>query len=135
MQPVIHLQIIDQHTYCRFDTKNCTVFADCIYTFPTSLILRTTFFVYRNYRLVLFQPTNTQIYITTLYLYIMFTPTCFDISVSSSRSFNNVRLAKLRKLLIIRLLKLQLHKIIRLNCINVLWNCNFNSLNIKNLRN
>jgi len=39
--------------------------------------------------LVSFQPTNTQIYITTLYLYIMFTLTCFDISVSSSGSFKN----------------------------------------------
>jgi len=32
------------------------------------------------------KPTNTQIYITLFSLYIMFTPTCFDNSVSSSGS-------------------------------------------------
>jgi hypothetical protein len=35
------------------------------------------------------QTNNAQIYITTLSLYIMFTPTCFDISVSSSSSFKS----------------------------------------------
>jgi hypothetical protein len=45
----------------------------------------------------------------------MFTPTCFDISVSSSRIFNNLRLAKLSKFLILRLLKLQLRKILDWN--------------------
>jgi hypothetical protein len=44
LQPVIHLQTIDQYTYCRFDNKNCTVFTNCIYTFPTSLILTTIIF-------------------------------------------------------------------------------------------
>jgi len=83
----------------------------------------------------LFQPTNAQIYITTLHLYIMFTLTCFYISVSYSGSFNNLRLAKLRKFLILRLSVLQLRKIIRLKYIKILWNCNFNSLNLKNLRN
>jgi len=38
----------------------------------------------------LFQPTNAQIYITTVSLYIMHTPTCFDIGVSSSVSFTSV---------------------------------------------
>ena len=35
----------------------------------------------------LLQPTNAQIYIIILSLYIMFTATCFDTSVSSSESF------------------------------------------------
>jgi len=134
LQLVIHWQNIDQYTYCRFDTKNRTVFTDCIHTLSTSLIL-TTFFLYRIHRMFLFQPTNAQIYITTLHLYIMFTLTCFYISVSYSGSFNNLRLAKLRKFLILRLSVLQLRKIIRLKYIKILWNCNFNSLNLKNLRN
>jgi len=37
--------------------------------------------------LFLFQPTNGQIYITTVSLYIMYIPTCFNISISSSGSF------------------------------------------------
>jgi len=65
----------------------------------------------------------------------MFTLVCLDISVSSSGSFNILRLAKLGKFLILRLLKVQLHKIIRLKYIKILWNCNFSSLNLKNLRN
>jgi len=36
--------------------------------------------------LFVFEPTNAQIYFTTLSLYILFTATCFDISVSSSGS-------------------------------------------------
>ena len=67
--------------------------------------------------LFLFQPRNAQTYITTLYLYIMFTPTCFDISVSSAGSFNNLLLAKLRMFLKLELLKLQFHNIIRLKYI------------------
>ena len=37
--------------------------------------------------LCLFQPTKAQIYITMVSLCIMYTPTCFDICVSSSGSF------------------------------------------------
>jgi hypothetical protein len=33
--------------------------------------------------LFLFQTTNAQIYITTISLYVTYTPTCFDISVTS----------------------------------------------------
>ena len=69
----------------------------------------------------LFQPTNAQIYITTLSPYITFNPTCFDISMSPSGSFNNLCLAKLRKFLKLWLLKLQFHKIIRLKYIKILF--------------
>ena len=90
----------------------------------------------------LFQPTNAQIYITTLSLYIMFTPPCFDISVSSSGSFKTLCLAKLHKFLKLWLLKLQFpitqrrpnNILIYFNLI-ILWNCNINSHNFKNLRN
>jgi len=58
----------------------------------------------------LFQPTNAQIYITILSVYIMSTPTCFDISVSSTGSLINLCLAKLRKFLKLWLLKLQFPK-------------------------
>ena len=37
--------------------------------------------------LFLFQPTNAQIYVTTVSLYLLYTPTCFDVSLSSSGSF------------------------------------------------
>jgi len=37
--------------------------------------------------LFLFQPTNEQIYITTVYLHIIYTTTCFNISTSSWGSF------------------------------------------------
>jgi len=47
---------------------------------------------------IIFQPTSAQIYITALCVYIMFTATCFDISLSSSGSFKNLCLAKLHKL-------------------------------------
>ena len=47
----------------------------------------------------IFETTSAQIYITTHSLYIIFTPTCFDISVSSLGSFKNLCLAKLRKFL------------------------------------
>jgi len=56
--------------------------------------------------LFLFQPTNIQIciYITTVSLYIKYTPTCFGISVSSSGSFT-LCLAILHKFLKLKLLK------------------------------
>jgi len=85
--------------------------------------------------LFLFQPTNTQIYITTLYLYIIFTLTCFDISVLSSGRFKIFCLAKFRRFLRLRLLKLQFHKILIYFNLIILCNCTFNSLNIKNLPN
>ena len=44
----------------------------------------------------------------------MLTPTCFDISVSSSGSFKNLYCAKLRKFFKLKRLKLQFHKIISL---------------------
>ena len=53
--------------------------------------------------ILLFQLTNAQIYIyiyITFFLYIMLTPTCFDISQSPSGSFKNLYFAKLRKLCI-----------------------------------
>ena len=53
-------------------------------------------------------------------LYIMFTPTCFHISVSSSGSFTFVP-AKLHKFLKLKLLKLQFHKITRLKYIKILF--------------
>jgi acetolactate synthase regulatory subunit len=40
--------------------------------------------------LLLIQPTNSQIYVTTVSFYIIYTATCFDISVSSSGSFTFV---------------------------------------------
>ena len=40
--------------------------------------------------LFLLQPTNAQLYITTLFLYIIYTATCFDIFMSSSGSFTFV---------------------------------------------
>jgi len=38
----------------------------------------------------LLQSSNAQLYITTVYLYIIYTSTCFDISTSSSESFTFV---------------------------------------------
>jgi hypothetical protein len=69
------------------------------------------------FSLFLFQPTNAQIYITTPPLYIRYTHTCFDITVSSSGSFKNLCLTKLHKFLKLWLLKLWFHKIIRLKYI------------------
>jgi len=48
-------------------------------------------------------------YITIFSLYIMFTTTCFDISVSLSESFKNLYFSKLHKFLKLKLLKLQFH--------------------------
>jgi hypothetical protein len=71
--------------------------------------------------LLLFQPTNVQLYITTLSLYITFTPTWFDISVSFSGSFKALCFAKLHKFFKLRLLKLQLHKTVRLKYTKILF--------------
>jgi hypothetical protein len=71
--------------------------------------------------LFLFQPSNAQIYITTLSRYVMFTPTCFDISVSFSRNLKNVCLSRLHELLKLWLLKLQFNEIIRLKYIKILF--------------
>jgi hypothetical protein len=65
--------------------------------------------------------TNAQLYITTQSLYIMFNPTYFDISVSSSGSIKNLCLSTLNKFLKLRLLRLQFHKIIRLKYIKILF--------------
>jgi hypothetical protein len=46
--------------------------------------------------LFLFQPSDSQIYITGISLYIMYTPTCLDISMSSSgnnKQSRNTRIA------------------------------------------
>jgi hypothetical protein len=43
------------------------------------------------------QPTNEQIHIKIFFLYIMFTATSFDTSVSSSGSLKNFYFAKLQK--------------------------------------
>jgi len=64
--------------------------------------------------LYLLQPTNAQIYITIFSLYIMFISTCFDTSVSTSRSFKNFYSAKLHEFLQLKHLELKFHKIIRL---------------------
>jgi len=40
--------------------------------------------------LFVLQPTNAQLYITRVSLYIMYTATCFDISISSSGTFTFV---------------------------------------------
>ena len=79
------------------------------------LISITTFTVmhYRTVLLFLLQQTNSQLYIITVTLYIMYTATCFDISMSPSVSFAFV-LAKVYKVLKLMLLKLQLHKIIKI---------------------
>ena len=66
-------------------------------------------------------PSNAHIYITVFPLYIMFTPTCFDTSVSSSGSFKNVYFAKLHKFLELRLLKLKFHKIFRWKLFGHRW--------------
>jgi hypothetical protein len=77
----------------------------------------------RAVRLILFllQPTNTQIYITIFSLYIMFTPTCFDTSVSSSGSFKNLYFAMLHQFLELKLLKLQVHKIVTQKLFGYHW--------------
>jgi len=54
-------------------------------------------------------------------LYITFTPTCFDISVSSSGSFTDLCLSKLYKFLKLRLLNLKFRKIFRLKYIKMLF--------------
>jgi len=41
----------------------------------------TVFFVFIVFYCFLLQPTNVQIYITTVSFYIIYTPTCFDISI------------------------------------------------------
>jgi len=46
--------------------------------------------MYRASFIVLLQPTNAQLHITRVYLYITYIPTCFDISMSSSGSFTFV---------------------------------------------
>jgi hypothetical protein len=71
--------------------------------------------------LFVLQPTNAQIYITVFPLYIMFTPTCFDTSVSSSGSFRKLYFATLHKFLQLKLLKLKFHKIIRWKVCGHCW--------------
>jgi hypothetical protein len=60
------------------------------------------------------------IYITTLLLYVMFSSTCFDISVSSSGILKNFRLSTLHNFLKFRLLNYNFKKIIRLKYIKIL---------------
>jgi hypothetical protein len=60
--------------------------------------------------LLLLQPTNAQIF----FIYIIFTPTCIHISVSSSGSSKNVYFAKSHKFLKLKPLILQFLEIIRL---------------------
>ena len=71
--------------------------------------------------LFLLQPTNAQIYITSFSLYMLFTATYFDTSVSSSGSFKNLYFATLRQFLELKLLKLQFHKIIRWKIFGCHW--------------
>jgi len=73
------------------------------------------------FSLFLFQPTNAQIYVAAPALYIRYTHTCFDITLSSSGSFKNVSVTNLHKFLKLRLLKLQFRKIIRLKYIKLLF--------------
>ena len=56
----------------------------------------------------LLQPTNAQLYITTVSLYTIYIPTCHPHRVL------HLCLAKLHKFLILKLLKLQFHKIIKI---------------------
>jgi hypothetical protein len=106
--------------------------ADMFLYFPLIFLLQVIliYFLYsvkisrqekNHFSLFLFQPTNAQIYITQLSLCIMFTSTCFDISMSSSGSFKNLCLVKLHKFLKLRLLKWLYHKIVRLKYINILF--------------
>jgi hypothetical protein len=46
--------------------------------------------MYGEFLLFLLQTTNAQLYITKTSLYIIYTATCFDISVLSSESFTFV---------------------------------------------
>ena len=71
--------------------------------------------------LFLLQPTNAQIYITSFSLYMLFTATYFDTSVSSSGSFKNLYLATLHRFLELKLLKLQFHKTIRWKLFGCHW--------------
>jgi hypothetical protein len=100
--------------------------------------------------LFLFQPTNAQICITTLSLSITFIPSCFDISVSSSETSKLTTATRdcicSRKNTLLAKCIIMSHRIycitqwwpnnilIYLNLI-ILWNCNFNSLNFKNICN
>ena len=63
--------------------------------------------------LFLLKPTNAQLYCTTVFLEIIYTPTCFDISLSLSGSFN-LCLARLHKFLKLKLLRLEFHKTIKI---------------------
>jgi hypothetical protein len=71
--------------------------------------------------LFVLQPTNAQIHITLCFLYIMFTPTCINTSVSSSGSFKNSYFTKLHQFLELQLLKLKFYKIIRLKLFGRHW--------------
>ena len=68
--------------------------------------------------------------ITIFSLYIMFTPTCFDTSVSSSGSLKNLSFVKLHKFFKLKLLKLQFHKIIRLKLFGCRWVIQYSFCNI-----
>jgi hypothetical protein len=80
--------------------------------------------------LFVLQPTNAQIYITIFSLYIMFIPTCFNSSVSSSGSLKNLYFAMVHQLLELQLLKLQLHKIIRWKLFGCHWVIQYSLCNI-----
>jgi hypothetical protein len=74
------------------------------------------------FSLFLFRPTNAQIYIIKTSLYIRYSYTSFDITVSSLGSLKKLCLAKLHKFLKIKAVKnLQLHKIIGLIYIKILF--------------
>ena len=80
--------------------------------------------------LFVLQPTNAQKYITIFSLYAMFTPICFDTSMSSSGSFKNLYFATLHQFLELKLLKLQFHKIIRRKLFGHHWVIQYSPRNV-----
>jgi len=93
--------------------------------YPTILIHVPCIFI-----LFVLQPSNAQIYITIFSLYIMFTPTSFDSSVSSSGSLKNLYFATVHQLLELQLFKLQFHKIIRWKLFGCHWVIQYSLCNI-----
>lgn len=63
----------------------------------------------------LLKPTNAPLYITAVSLYVIYTPTCFYISVL------HLCLAKLHKFLKFKMLKIKFQKIVRIKYIKILF--------------
>ena len=82
------------------------------------------------FTLFVLQPTNAPIYITVFSLYIMFTPACFNTSVSSSGSLKNLYFAMVHQSLELQPLKLQLHKRIRWKLFGCHWVIQYSLCNV-----